>query len=87
MPTRAMIAMNAEKTPWKAACTRNGALMNDLVAPTSFIVWIVKRRENTLRRTVLLMRTYEMNRSSAMNTPMIIDILLRFALRASTREL
>ena len=44
MTTRAMMAMNAANTPWKAACTRNGALMNDLVAPTSFIVWIVNLR-------------------------------------------
>ena len=44
MTTRAMMAMNAANTPWKAACTRNGARMNDLVAPTSFIVWIVNLR-------------------------------------------
>ena len=37
-PTSMNMAMNAANTPWKAACTRKGPLMNERVAPTSFIV-------------------------------------------------
>ena len=58
--------------------------MKPRVAPTSFIVWMVKRRANTLTRTVLLMSTNEMNSNSRMNTPSTIEIRARLVVRAST---
>ena len=60
--------------------------MNERVAPTSFIVWIVNLRAKTLRRTVLLISTNEMKSSKAMNTPSMSDILLRLAFSASTSD-
>ena len=56
------IATRAENMPWKTLWTRNGPRMKAFVAPTSFMVWMEKRFEKTLRRMVLLMRTKEMKR-------------------------
>jgi hypothetical protein len=47
---------------------------------------MVKRLANTLRRTVLLINTNEMNNRRAIKIPRMKEILLRLALRASTRE-
>ena len=41
--------------------------MNDFVAPTSFIVWMEKRREKTFKRTVLFINTKEMKSNKTMN--------------------
>ena len=60
--------------------------MKDFVAPTSLIVWIVNRRENTLSLTVLLIRTNEMNSNRTMNTPSTADIFPRFVFSLSTRD-
>ena len=60
--------------------------MKPRVAPTSCIVWMVKRRENTFSRTMLPMSTKEMNRSRRIRTPSTRPIFWRFAFRASTRE-
>ena len=62
------------------------ARMKARVAPTSFIVWTVNLRANTLSLIVLFINTKEMKSIRAMNTPSTIEIRLRLELRASTRD-
>ena len=84
--TSMAIATRAENMPWKTLWTRNGPRMKAFVAPTSFMVWMEKRFEKTLRRMVLLMRTKEMKRRRAMNIPSTIEIFPRLVLSLSTSD-
>ena len=78
IPDRSPIAINEEISPVIAPCARNGRRMKFPVAPTSFIVWIMKRLAYTVSRTVLLISAYE-TISSKIERPMrMAEILLTF---------
>ena len=51
--------------PWIRPSHMNGTRMNQLVAPTSFMTWISRRRANVASRMVLTMR----NSDDASRTP------------------
>ena len=86
MPTSMIRASTDENRPRNAALTRNGPLMKERVAPTSFIVCTVNLFAYTVSRIVLLISTKDINIINAMKIPNTADILLRFAFSASTRD-
>ena len=63
---------------------RNGLRIKAPVAPTSFIVWMVKRREYTDSLMVLFMSANDMNSSTAAMTVSMIVIDFILAFTAST---
>ena len=78
IPESSAMAINEEISPVTAPCARKGRRMKLPVAPTSFIVWMMKRFAYTVSRTVLLISAYETIRSKIESPISMAEILLTF---------
>ena len=83
MPAKISIAIMAAMKPCRMLLMINGRRINPAVAPTSFIVWIKKRREYIVSLMVLFISTNEMSINAEEMSIRINAMLLMLLLIAS----